>query len=133
MKDEQGRRTRFWLVAEKEEIEATGVRKSDFDDAKADPASPSDCQGYGERHYRKSEHRIPMRNGVRLFTQVYRPVDQTELHPIMIFRTPYGIPPYGETMSGQSFPLPFRQGELYPGLSGYPGHVRRDVRIHASL
>lgn len=104
LKDAEGRFSGFRVVNEKLKLEVTGVRKSDFDDAKADPASASDRQGYFERHYRKAEHRIPMRDGVRLFTQVFSPVDASEPHPIIFFRTPYGIAPYGEEFTGMTFP-----------------------------
>ena len=46
-------------------------------------------------HYTKYEHRIPMRDGVRLFTRVYVPKDDTEAWPIVITRTPYALKPYG--------------------------------------
>jgi len=46
-------------------------------------------------HYNKKEHMIPMRDGVKLFTQVYSPADKSKTYPIMLFRTPYSIPPYG--------------------------------------
>lgn len=46
--------------------------------------------------YSKKEYLIPMRDGVKLFTQVYTPVDTTGKYPIMFRRTPYGIPPYGD-------------------------------------
>ena len=45
--------------------------------------------------YTKSEHMIPMRDGVKLFTIVYSPKNQAERYPFMIHRTPYGSPPYG--------------------------------------
>lgn len=46
-------------------------------------------------HYSKREVRIPMRDGVTLFTQVYAPKDTTQPHPILIMRTPFGVEPYG--------------------------------------
>jgi putative CocE/NonD family hydrolase len=46
-------------------------------------------------HYTKYEYRIPMRDGVRLFTAVYVPKDQTQRYPILLTRTPYGVQPYG--------------------------------------
>src|SRR5436190_10401166 len=46
-------------------------------------------------HYTKYEHRIPMRDGVRLFTRVYVPKDDTRPWPILITRTPYALKPYG--------------------------------------
>jgi len=45
--------------------------------------------------YAKSEHMIPMRDGIKLFTIVYEPRDQSRRYPILITRTAYGIPPYG--------------------------------------
>ena len=49
-------------------------------------------------HYSKKEIMIPMRDGVKLFTQVYAPVDKSQKYPIMLRRTPYSIPPYGENV-----------------------------------
>jgi hypothetical protein len=113
LKDEQGRYTKYRAVNEKAKMDLTGTKKSDIDDAKADPASPSDRQGYVERHYRKSEHRVPMRDGVKLFTQVYSPIDQSEPHPMILVRTPYGIPPYGEALRGGLFPGLYYAKENY--------------------
>lgn len=47
------------------------------------------------KNYTKFEYRIPMRDGVRLFTSVYIPKDSSNSYPILLTRTPYGIPPYG--------------------------------------
>src|SRR5689334_20329 len=47
-----------------------------------------------EEHYTKYEHRIPMRDGVRLFTRVYVPKDDSRAWPIILART-YGLKPYG--------------------------------------
>ncbi len=49
-------------------------------------------------NYEKTEHTIPMRDGVKLFTHVYSPKDHSERFPILIKRTPYGIQPYGEAI-----------------------------------
>src|SRR5690349_3348922 len=46
-------------------------------------------------HYTKYEHRIPMRDGVKLFTRVYIPKDDSQAWPIVISRTPYALKPYG--------------------------------------
>jgi putative CocE/NonD family hydrolase len=51
---------------------------------------------YIQAHYTKYEYRIPMRDGVRLFTSVYVPKDHTQAWPIMMDRTPYSVAPYGE-------------------------------------
>ena len=45
--------------------------------------------------YTKSELMIPMRDGVKLFTIVYAPKDQSQRYPFLLTRTGYGIPPYG--------------------------------------
>jgi putative CocE/NonD family hydrolase len=45
--------------------------------------------------YIKYEYRIPVRDGVTLFTQVYLPRDKSRVYPILIQRTPFGITPYG--------------------------------------
>ena len=45
--------------------------------------------------YTKYEYRIPMRDGVRLFTAVYVPKDTSEKHPFILTRTPYDCAPYG--------------------------------------
>ena len=46
-------------------------------------------------HYVKSEHRIPMRDGVKLYTVVYAPKDASQKYPILMTRTPYSAGPYG--------------------------------------
>ena len=47
-----------------------------------------------EVSYEKTSHMVPMRDGVELFTIVYRPREITEPHPVMLFRTPYSVGPY---------------------------------------
>ncbi|MFZ0959571.1 MAG: CocE/NonD family hydrolase [Terriglobia bacterium] len=47
-------------------------------------------------HYTKYEFRIPMRDGVRLFTSVYVPKDTSVAYPFLVDRTPYSVAPYGE-------------------------------------
>ena len=46
-------------------------------------------------HYTKYEYRIPVRDGVRLFTAVYVPKDASKTYPILLTRTPYSVAPYG--------------------------------------
>lgn len=60
-------------------------------------AGRADAQGTDEvkARYTKHEYQIPMRDGVKLFTAVYVPKDQTERHPILLDRTPYSVRPYG--------------------------------------
>lgn len=47
--------------------------------------------------YDKREVRVPMRDGVTLFTQIYSPKDRETTYPILFKRTPYGIGHYGPT------------------------------------
>ena len=48
------------------------------------------------KNYKKIEQMIPMRDGVKLFTSIYVPIDSSENHPILMSRTPYTCSPYGE-------------------------------------
>ncbi|HKJ69360.1 MAG TPA: CocE/NonD family hydrolase [bacterium] len=55
----------------------------------------SDHAEYIRSHYAKYEYRIPMRDGVTLFTSVYMPYADTTTYPIFLLRTPYSVGPYG--------------------------------------
>ena len=47
-------------------------------------------------NYIKFEHKVPMRDGVKLFTSVYLPRDHhRKRYPILLLRTPYRARPYG--------------------------------------
>src|SRR6266404_741849 len=48
-----------------------------------------------KEHYTKYEYRIPVRDGVHLFTSVYVPKDSSRAYPFLIDRTPYSVGPYG--------------------------------------
>ena len=59
--------------------------------------------------YKKSTAMIPMRDGVKLFTTIFTPVNSNESFPILIERTPYGAGshvPFDSvtTLSGRHFP-----------------------------
>ena len=47
-------------------------------------------------NYTKMERQITMRDGIKLFTSIYVPKDNSETHPFLITRTPYSCAPYGE-------------------------------------
>ncbi len=47
-------------------------------------------------NYTKTEKYITMRDGIKLFTSIYIPKDNSEKHPILMTRTPYSCAPYGE-------------------------------------
>lgn len=57
--------------------------------------SPVESAATGQM-YSKAEYRIPMRDGVKLFTAVYVPKSRNGPFPFMLLRTPYGVGPYGE-------------------------------------
>ena len=51
---------------------------------------------YARQHYVKTEFRVPMRDGVQLYTVVYAPLDADRVrYPVMLTRTPYSAGPYG--------------------------------------
>ena len=70
------------------------------------------------QHYVKQEVYIPMRDGVRLYTAIYTPIDTAHPHPILLMRTPYSCAPYGAN-------------DWWPALwlSYLKKHVRRDYCI----
>ena len=88
----------------------------------------SDGAAYEVReHYTKYEYRVPMRDGVRLFTSVLVPKDASTKYPIMLTRTPFGLSPYGPDEHS-----PLQQpdggvpaGRLHPRPTGCsrPAHV----------
>ena len=57
------------------------------------PAAPAEYSI--KENYTKYEYRIPMRDGVKLFTAVYVPKDQARTYPFLMERTPYSAGPYG--------------------------------------
>ena len=72
--------------------------------------------------YTKYEYRIPMRDGVRLFTAVYVPKDDSQTYPILMTRTPYSCAPYGV----DRYPDSLKPGARYQ-KAGYI-FVYQDVR-----
>ncbi len=64
--------------------------------------------------YTKYEYRIPMRDGVKLFTAVYVPKDDAQKYPILLNRTPYSVGPYGIDQYPERLgPSPLFQREGY--------------------
>jgi putative CocE/NonD family hydrolase len=61
-----------------------------------EPSGQTDSAQYILDNYTKREYRIPMRDGVTLFTAIYAPKDDSESYPFLMRRTPYCICPYGE-------------------------------------
>lgn len=73
--------------------------------------------------YAKTEYRIPMRDGVELYTAVYSPLKPVDA-PILILRTPYGCGPYGEGR----FPAGLEEGYLRSYVDRGYILVMQDVR-----
>lgn len=63
--------------------------------ASAEEAKPDPRAEYIRANYTKFEYQIPMRDGVKLFTSVYVPNDDSKTYPMMMKRTPYRVAPYG--------------------------------------
>jgi uncharacterized protein len=64
--------------------------------------------------YTKQEFEIPMRDGVKLFTIVYAPVDTSRAVPILMTRSPYGSDPYGPDVYRRSLgPSPAYEKDGY--------------------
>ena len=59
------------------------------------PFSMQQDSAYVRENYNKMEYMVEMRDGIKLFTQVYAPKDTVAKHPILIQRTPYSCQPYG--------------------------------------
>lgn len=78
---------------------------------------------YFAQNYSKAEYRIPMRDGVYLYTVVYSPRDVSVPYPILLNRTPYNVAPYGDEM-GFSFRRGLSPAFLYEGYI----FVFQDVR-----
>ena len=84
---------------------------------RTDSRTDAVTQAYLREHYTKYEHRIPMRDGVKLFTAVFVPKDESESYPILLTRTPYGLKPYSN--------------DLYPDPGGLLVHYAREKFIFA--
>ncbi|WP_276090808.1 CocE/NonD family hydrolase [Pedobacter sp. JY14-1] len=71
---------------------------------------------YVRANYTKLERQIPMRDGVKLFTSIYIPKDQSRKYPFLVNRTPYTVAPYGadkyKTSLG-NFPAMMREGFIF--------------------
>lgn len=59
------------------------------------PDADAELKQLVKEKYTKTEFRIPMRDGTKLFTTVYAPKDDSKTYPILLIRTPYSVSPYG--------------------------------------
>ncbi len=55
-----------------------------------------------KENYTKIETTITMRDGIKLYTIIYVPKDQSEKYPFLMERTPYSVAPYGENNYAES-------------------------------
>lgn len=83
--------------------------------------APNDTT-YVKNSYTKKEVYIEMRDGKKLFTTIYQPIDQRKDYPILMIRTPYSVAPYGK----DNFKVPLGPNREYM----YEGYVfvYQDVR-----
>ncbi len=82
----------------------------------AGAAAQQPTADFVRENYVKHEYRIPMRDGVKLFTIVYVPKDASPSHtyPIVMERTCYSIAPYGpDNYARRIGPDPFMMREKY--------------------
>jgi putative CocE/NonD family hydrolase len=90
--------------------------------AQAKKAPDTELRDYIKASYTKYEYQVPMRDGVKLFTSVYVPKDDSQTYPILLTRTPYSVAPYGV----DKYPDALRPGAAY-AKAGYI-FVYQDVR-----
>ncbi|QHW01009.1 CocE/NonD family hydrolase [Spirosoma endbachense] len=84
--------------------------------AQPSPTLPTAAQDslYLRQTYQKREVMVPMRDGTRLFTQIYAPKDTLTPHPILLWRTPFGCQPYGPDLFRRKVgPNPFTLRDNY--------------------
>src|SRR5271154_5492610 len=72
-------------------------------------APDPELRDYIKANYTKYEYLIPMRDGVKLFTAVYVPKDDSQTYPMLLIRTPYSVAPYGV----DKYPDSLRPGAAY--------------------
>ena len=56
--------------------------------AAAGQTESNSLESYLRLHYNKQEQMVPMRDGVKLFTSIFVPRDNTRKYPILMKRTP---------------------------------------------
>ena len=64
--------------------------------------------------FEKNEVMIPMRDGVKLHTEIYSPKDAAEALPILMNRTPYGIASPDKGVSN----MIYRYADMVPDGAG---------------
>jgi putative CocE/NonD family hydrolase len=72
-------------------------------------------------YFKKTSAMIPMRDGVKLYTEIYSPVNATEALPMLMNRTPYGIAAPNKGVSS----MIYRYADMVP--AGYI-FIFQDIR-----
>jgi uncharacterized protein len=74
----------------------------------------SQDSAYIRNNYTKTEVMVTMRDGIKLFTQIYAPKGLNKKSPILLHRTPYTCQPYGQdNFKKRISPNPFMLRENY--------------------
>jgi len=60
-------------------------------------AQQNNRSAFVKENYSKIDTTITMRDGIKLYTIIYIPKDQSQKYPFLIERTPYSVSPYGES------------------------------------
>src|SRR6476646_9341481 len=84
------------------------------------PTPRADDAAYVKAHYTKFEYKVPMRDGVKLFTAVYVPKDESQKYPIHLTRTPYSVATY-DTIEWLVKNIPNNNGKVGQSGISYPG------------
>lgn len=79
--------------------------------APAGPPTPARDSAFVRQHYRKLDRQVPMRDGTKLYTVLYVPLDAApnRHYPFLMTRTPYSAGPYGEENYRLRGPGPSRE------------------------
>lgn len=62
---------------------------------------------FARNNYTRYAFRVPMRDGVKLYTTVFVPKDTSRSYPFLILRTPYSIWPYSDSVMNYLY-LPYK-------------------------
>jgi uncharacterized protein len=68
---------------------------------------------YVKDNYNKLDTVIKMRDGIKLYTVIFTPKDQSQQYPILMERTPYSAGPYGNSYPGSVGPNDSLMQEKY--------------------
>ncbi|HJA53808.1 MAG TPA: CocE/NonD family hydrolase [Candidatus Bacteroides intestinigallinarum] len=58
-------------------------------------------ESWVKANYSKREEMIPMRDGIHLYTAIYKPIHSEKTSPILMTRTPYKATPYGKMIDNR--------------------------------